>query len=130
MNSRPLARPFRRGICDGDDVWPPTLTDDELREIASIDAETKHEEPERSERLREILGDAPVFSLAERVRHWINLVEDTETGANLDPGEYMTELGCRELVASKLTGVSGSLRQKLMSALLTPARQPIRNRNR
>lgn len=116
----PPTRPLRRGICDGDDVWPSNLTDDELREIASLDAETKRQEPERSGKLREILGEAPAFSLAERVRHWIHLVGDTETGANLDPGEYMTELGCREVVAIKLAGVSPSLRDKLTSELLTP----------
>lgn len=47
-------------------------------------------------------------------------MEDTETGANLHPGEYMTELGCRELVENMLTELSGSLRQKLMSELITP----------
>lgn len=121
MRSNPQpSRPFRRAICDGDDVWPQSLTDADLRQIAAIDAETKRKEPERAGKLREILGEAPAFSLAERVRHWIDLVEDTETGANLHPGEYMTELGCRELVEKKLTEVSGSLRQKLTSELLTP----------
>jgi hypothetical protein len=116
VNSRPL----RRGICDGDDVWPGSLTDEDLQEIAAIDAETKTGERERSERFGEIFGDVPVYSLAERVRHWIYLVEDTETGADLHPGEYMTELGCRELVANKIAEVSTSLREKLMSELLTP----------
>ncbi len=121
MSSGPPAhRPVRRGICDGDDVWPSSLTDDELREIAAIDAETKKKERFRSQALRETFGDVPVYSLAERLRHWIGLVEDTETGVHLHPGEYMTELGCREFVGDKLARVSPSLRNKVVAEVLKP----------
>ncbi len=113
-------RPFRRSICDGDDVWPASLTDDDLRAIAAIDAAVRASEPHKPPEIREILGDAPALSVAERVRCWKRLVEDTETGVNLHPGEYMTELGCREYVADRLAQLPDTLREKLMSDLLDP----------
>ncbi len=39
-------RPFRRGICDGDDVWPSDPSDDNLQTIAALDAETLATEQE------------------------------------------------------------------------------------
>ncbi len=119
LNSLPK-RPFRRGICDGDDVWPLSLNDDELLLIAGIDAETKRLEGEPPAVLRVSLGGTPVYSLAERVRHWQGLVEDTETANSLHPGEYMTELNCRDLVESNFASFPKDLRGKLLAELLDP----------
>jgi len=70
--------------------------------------------------LMEFFGDGPVWSLAELVRTWKDLVEDTETGSHLHPHEYVSRLETRELLEGKLDQLSDSLRGKLTTELLDP----------
>lgn len=121
MSERPqLLRPFRRGICDGDDVWPDSLTDDDLTVIAEIDAQTTANEVGRLTKATEMIGGGAVYSVAERTRHWIGLVRDLEAHHDIHPGEFATEVRCRETVGSWIDSMPEPLQERLNTELLRP----------
>lgn len=119
-SGRTAPRPFRRGICDGDDVWPSDITDAELRSIAAIDAETRAAEREPPPALKYLFGGGPIWSLAEHVRSWRSVVHDTEFGCHLHPLEYIDRIQTRDLLERHLAQLPDSLRARLANEVLDP----------
>lgn len=115
---RPL-RPFRDGLVDGDDVWPPLAVDD-LRLLAAIDLQIAQGERARAglalRRAADEAGGA-VYSVAERVRHYRDLVERLESGVAEDY-ELLTELHCRDVVEMHVRELPMPLRRRLDRELL------------
>lgn len=120
---RELPRPFRAyadGRVDGGDLWPADLTDADLAAIAAIDKRIQSQEGDGLSRTAEIFDGRPVFSVAERIRHWCQLVEILEPVSAITAGEYATELGCRSLVERYLAELPVGLRAKVMSEVVAP----------
>jgi hypothetical protein len=118
-----LRRPFRDGIVDGDDVWPQLSTAD-LKVIAELDRQREQRERTNGrlpERAFKQAGGA-IYSVAELVRHYRDLVSDLEQGIAEDY-ELLTELGCRDNVERLVETMPLGLRAKLQRDLLTPLDQ-------
>ena len=119
-----VRRPLRDGV-DGDDVWPP-LTASELEAIASVDRAIGQQErdsdgwkPEVMARLLGRFGGVAIYSFAERVRHYRDLVDDLEQGVAPDH-ELLSELWCRTVVERLLGQVPENLRSRLQAELIGP----------
>ncbi len=116
-------RPLRDGV-DGDDVWP-VLSVTELEAIAAVDGRLGERErnsgrkPGTMDRLQARMGSVAVYTFAERVRHYRDLVADLERGAAPD-WQLLTELGCRSVVERLLGEVPPELRTRLEVELIAP----------
>ena len=114
-------RPFRDGLVDGDDVWPRLAIDD-LRLLAAIDHEIERRERTATRPMPRRAADeagGAVYSVAERVRHYRDLIGRLESGV-AEPHELLTEIHCRELVDRHLEELPPPVRSQLERDLLKP----------
>jgi hypothetical protein len=109
-------------------VWP-NLTPSELSEIAAVDRaigqrerESNGGKPDVMERLIARLGGVAMYSFAERVRHYGDLVDRLERRVARND-ELLAELTCRTVVERLLGEVSAPLREKLRAELIAPLDQ-------
>jgi hypothetical protein len=97
----------------------------ELDQIASLDRVIGADElsrarrPEIHGRTVDSLGTVAVYTFAERVRHYRDLVGDLEREVAQDY-ELLTELRCRSIIGRLLGEVSPALRQRLEDELIGP----------
>lgn len=101
------------------------MTVEQLHEIAAHDRRALERElklsrrPEVRLRLAAAAGGA-TYTLAERVRHVVGLVELMEGGGVPHPGLFSTELGCRSMVQAEVELFSQALSDLLRAELLEP----------
>lgn len=122
-----IRRPIRDGV-DGDDVWP-SLSAAELAVIDAIDRAQGAREcgpdsrtPKAMARMIARLGGSAIYTFAERVRHYRELVTDIEKGVATDDA-LLTELGCRGVVEQLMGELPDELRVRLYDELIGPLDQ-------
>ena len=113
-------RAFANGSVDGDDVWPQDLTDSELAVIAALDRRIESQEGDELRGVADKIGGGPVYSVAERIRHWRDLIGDLDRGAAVSAGVYGTELRCRSLINQHLAEMPVQLSNRLMREVVAP----------